>query len=331
MNSETVNSVTGPISAADLGIVLMHEHILMGYPGWEVDLSVSPFDRKVLVAKTVRVMEELKECGVKTFVDATTADFGRKADLYREVSEKSGMQIICATGLYNESRGGSEYWKFRSRLGDIGREIFELFMKELMVGIRNSTIKAGVIKLATGPGTITDYEKKVFRAAARAQQETGVPIITHTDNGTMGREQADLLIAEGVSPEKIQIGHMSNSTDLQYHLDVLSTGVYGAFDRLGLAGLAGSPPDSAKLPVLIGLIGKGHAKRLMLSHDYIMNWLGRPMPIEPVNIPNLTNWYPTHLFKRIMPALRKAGVTDAEIKTMIEENPRRLFGRQDQS
>ena len=37
MSTETVNSVTGPISVKDLGVTLMHEHILIGYLDWEAD------------------------------------------------------------------------------------------------------------------------------------------------------------------------------------------------------------------------------------------------------------------------------------------------------
>ncbi|RJQ77565.1 MAG: phosphotriesterase-related protein [Desulfobacteraceae bacterium] len=304
----------------------MHEHILVGYPGWEVDQSVAPLDRASLVAKAVKLMGELRALGVNTVVDATTADFGRQADLYQEIAEKSEMQIICATGLYGENRGGSEYWKFRARFGEIGAEIYHLFLQELTVGIKQSAIKAGVIKLVSGKGAITDYENKVFQAAARAQQETGVPIITHTEMGTMGREQADLLIAAGVKPAKIQIGHMSNSTDLQYHLNVLASGVYSAFDRLGLEGLAGSPPDSAKLPLLIELIKRGFTERLILSHDYIMAFLGRPLSINPSDIPSLAKWHPSHLFKNVLPELKAAGVSDAQISTMLKQNPCRLFG-----
>lgn len=326
MNPVKVNTVTGPIAPEEMGITLPHEHIMYGYPGWQADQTVYPLDRRAVVNRMVGILEELKTFGLKTHVDATPADQGRDPEIYKEISEKAGVHIICSTGLYNETQGGSAYWKFRSMLGDISNELYELFLKEITVGIRGTGIKAGCIKVASSHGSITDYENKVFQAAARVHRETGVPIITHTEEGTMGPEQAELLTNAGVDPRRIQIGHMSNSTDMRYQLAVLDKGVFGAFDRMGIEVIAGCPYEREKMPVLIGLIRSGRAHQLMLSHDFIATWLGRPLPVNPADLPFLANWYPTHVFKNVIPALKAAGVTDAEIRTITVDNPRRLFG-----
>ena len=78
--------------------------------------------------------------------------------------------------------------------------------------------------MASGEGRISKYEEAFFKAAARAQKDTGIVIITHTEAGTMGPEQADLLLAEGGIKEKIAIGHMCGNKDLEYHLEVLKRG-----------------------------------------------------------------------------------------------------------
>ena len=72
-----VNTVTGPISPDDLGITLMHEHILYGYPGWEGDQTIAPFDGEAIVANAVMVLDMLKSLGLRTYVDATALDGGR--------------------------------------------------------------------------------------------------------------------------------------------------------------------------------------------------------------------------------------------------------------
>ena len=60
MKQSQVNSVTGPLSSDEMGITLMHEHILFGYPGWEGDLTIAPFDRQTIVNTGVEVLKRPK-------------------------------------------------------------------------------------------------------------------------------------------------------------------------------------------------------------------------------------------------------------------------------
>lgn len=327
MNGTYVNTVLGPVAPEDLGVTLMHEHILYGYPGWEGDQTVAPFDRAAIVTNAVTILKALREnFQVKTYVDATPNDGGRRVDVLREVSEKSGVQIVCATGYYYEGEGSPTYWKFRATLGDIREELYELFMKETTVGIQGTGIKAGVLKVGSSQGVITDYEKLLFEAVARVQKEAGVPIISHTQHGTMGPEQAELLIASGADPKHVQIGHMSDNLDMDYQERTLKQGVFVSWDRMGLQGLVGCPMDAQRYPVMIDLIRKGYGSQLMISHDCILNWLGRPLHIPEQVLPLIANWNPFHLFQNIIPALKTGGVTDVQIRGIIVDNPRRLFG-----
>ncbi len=323
---QKVNTVTGPVSPDELGITLMHEHILYGYPGWEGDQTIAPLDREEIVKNAAETLGRLKnEFGVQTCVDATALDGGRMPEIYREVSEKSGVHVICSTGYYYEGEGAPVYWKFRSSLGDVRDELYELFMEEVTHGIRDTGIRAGVVKAGSSKGVITDYEKLMFETAARVQKETGVPIITHTQEGTMGPEQAELLISSGADPKHIQIGHMSDNLEMDYQKAVLEQGVYISWDRMGLQGLAGCPMDKERYPVMTELIKEGYADRLMISHDFIINWLGRPLKIPEQALPLVADWHPSHLFKNIIPELKKGGATEEQIDIIIRQNPRRLF------
>ena len=315
-----INTVLGPIAPEELGVTLMHEHIIYGAAGWYADNTVAPFDREAVIKSSLSVMKTLKRYGLQTFVDATANDTGRDADLLKEISAKSGVNVVCATGLYTEAEGASPYFRLRTQAGDATSEICELFMKEITEGIGTMKVKAGVIKVATGHGRISAYEEMVLRAAARAQKETGVPIITHTEAGTMGPEQADLLISEGVTPGRIMVGHMCGSADLKYHISVLEKGVYIAFDRLGLEVIHS---DAVRKACIIGLISIGYADRIMLSHDSVVRMLGRS--VEEAKSLLLPNWVPTHIFKNIIPALRDSGVPAEKIRLMMVDNPRSLF------
>jgi phosphotriesterase-related protein len=317
------NTVLGPVSTDELGVTLMHEHLVFSYLGWECDALAPPYDREVAATACVKALNEAKGYGLKTLVDATATDMGRDVELQKMVSERLGINIVCATGFYTEKLGKAGYFKFRSMVYDIVAELCEVMVKEITQGVGNTGVKAGVIKVGTGHARISSYEEKVLKAAARAQKETGVPIITHTEAGTMGSEQAELLISEGADPKRIVIGHMCGNSDLNYHISVLEKGVNIAFDRLGIDVLF---PDKLRKACLIALIGIGYGDRIMLSQDCWAYRMGRPFEFAEATKPLLANWSYVHVFKNIIPALREAGVSEDKINKLMVENPRRLFG-----
>jgi phosphotriesterase-related protein len=245
----------------------------------------------------------------------------------KDVAEQTGLNIIASSGYYFEGEGAPSYFnRRRLRVKDMVPDICELLKAETTVGIGDTGIKAGVFKVASSKGVITDYEKVFFQAAARVSSEAGIPIITHTQEGTMGPEQADLLIASGADPKRINIGHMGGNTDIQYHLNTLSKGVYISFDRFGLQNVAGCPMDTTREALIAGLCAAGHADRIMLSHDSIIVWLGRPVPSPEAVKLLLGNWNWGHVLKNVVLDLKKMGVSDEQIQLMLVENPRRLFG-----
>lgn len=320
-----VNTVTGEISSEELGKTLPHEHIAFGYPGFQGDVTFGKYDREQVVRVGLDVAGRAKPQGVETIVDATPNECGRDVEALREVSERGGINIVCSTGYYYEAESAPAYFKFRAALGDAETEIYEMMMAEITEGIAGTGIKAGVIKLASSKDVITDYEAMFFRAGARAQRETGVPIITHTQEGTMGPEQAELLVAEGANPRRCQIGHMDGNTEVAYQLTTLAHGVQIAFDRFGVQGIVGAPMDEARTAMLIGLLGMGYTDRILLSHDKVNLWLGRPLVFPQAVEQLLANWHTTHLFDNIVPQLEKSGVTGEQIDRIFFENPKNLF------
>lgn len=319
-----INTVRGPISADELGTTLMHEHFTCAYSGWFADASIAPEDYKAALKKNIEVVKTAMAVGINTIVDATPNDVGgRNPEFYKKLAKKTGINIICSTGLYTEHGGSPAYWKMRVMWGeDISKMIAELFIKEITEGIRDTGIKAGVIKVASG-GEMTPYEASVFKAAVMAQKATGVPIITHTEGPTGGVEQAELFIKEGADPKKVMIGHVSNSKDIEYHKAILAKGVYIGFDRIGLDIITPLDVNARNVAELCKL---GYANRIMLSHDTINFWLGRPIPVlSDKTVPILANWRIDTISLRFIPALKKLGVTDEQIKTMMVDNPRNLF------
>lgn len=322
----SAQTVRGPVEAADLGLTLPHEHVLFGYPGYQGDVTLGRFDHHAAMTHCLQVAEAVKSRGVRTIVDATPNECGRDPEFLREFSERSGLNILCSSGYYYEGEGGTAYFHFRMSLGSAGPEIYEMLLKEVTEGIGGTGVKAGVIKLASSRDAITPYERMFFTAAARVQRETFVPIITHTQEGQQGPQQAELLVGEGADPHRIMIGHMDGNTDPDYHRATLAHGVNIAFDRIGLQGIVGTPTDAERLKVLGALLADGHADRILLSHDSIWQWLGRPPVIPEPVLPAVAQWVPTHLFDDILPALQAQGVTEQQVRQMTVENPARVFG-----
>ncbi|WP_273835267.1 phosphotriesterase family protein [Guptibacillus sedimenti] len=322
---ETVETVTGPIAIGQLGKTLVHEHFAFGYPGFSGDISLGAFDFQEALRVGISVAESVMAHGVKTVVDPTPNECGRNPELLQKISTETGLQIICATGYYYEGEGATPYFKFRQGLGTAEEDIYEMFIKEITDGIGTTGIKPGIIKLASSKDQITGYEKMFFKAAARVHKETGISILTHTQEGTMGPDQAKLLVEDGVNPQSIIIGHMCGNTDAAYHLKTLEWGVNIGFDRFGIQGLVGAPYDKERLITLIGLLNSGYEKQIMLSHDTVNYWMGRP-PVLPEQVEKImANWQPVYLFEEIIPKLKVAGISDETIAILFEENPKKLF------
>ena len=320
-----INSALGPISPDKLGQTLIHEHFAFAYPGYQADASIAPYDYEAALQAGLKACEAAKAAGIQTIVDPTPNDTGyRDPLLYKDLSKRTGINIICTTGLYNESEGSPAYWKTRISFGaDIAAMISEMMIKEITEGIGTTGVKAGAIKVGSSP-VMTDYEKAVHKAAVTAQKATGVPIITHTEGPTGGVEQAEFLLSQGADPKKIIIGHMTNSKEISYHRAILEKGVSIGFDRLGLAPLYGVA-DSVSVQNIATLCKEGYANKIMLSHDSVNYWVGRPIAVPDAIMKALANWRIDYVSTDIIPALKAQGVTDEQINTMMVENPKNLF------
>src|SRR5450432_4857019 len=100
-----VNTVTGTCTPDDLGRTLVHEHLLIGYPGWQMDALAPRFRRADALSRGVDRMQELQGFGVGTFLDPCPMDLGRDVEFMAEVAARSGMRIICTTGAFKEDEG----------------------------------------------------------------------------------------------------------------------------------------------------------------------------------------------------------------------------------
>jgi phosphotriesterase-related protein len=305
-------------------MTLVHEHLLVGYPGWFLDALAPPFRRAEALSRGGDRLSELLGFGVRTFLDPCPMDLGRDVEFMAEVAQRSGMRIVCTTGAYKENEG------LTYTFGALPvEEITAIYVKELTEGIGETGIRAGLVKVATGAPTMSDYERKLLTAAGRAAAAVGCPVITHTDHATGGMEQIALLTGEGVPAHRILVGHSDGRDDHAYHRSLADAGSYVGFDRFGIESLIS---DERRIESVVALVESGYTRSLCLSHDATCAaWLGRPifggrMVVTPEMLSAaMPNWESTHLFKRIIPRLLDRGVTQADIETLLVSNPRRYF------
>ncbi|GGC02825.1 phosphotriesterase [Novosphingobium endophyticum] len=327
-----VNTLTGAVPPGELGVTLMHEHVTLQMAGATSDTLVPAPSRAEIIARSVDWLSELKSRGIATIVDPAPGDMGRDLELSAEVSARSGVRIVAATGLFNQAFGGAPYWNGKllylralNRVGDFRKYVADMFINEIRNGVGPERIRCGIIKVASSASAITDYEAEILAAAAIASNETGCPITTHSDDGLLGREQQAALLGHGVPPNRIVIGHSCNTADHGYHRAVVEAGSYIGFDRFGYE-LAGS--DVGRMDALVRLMRSGATECIVISNDACFCWAQNEEPAalrEMLAAEYEKRWNPLRISDVIIPALKARGVSDAEIHTLMVENPRRYF------
>jgi phosphotriesterase-related protein len=245
-------------------------------------------------------------------VDLTTVDLGRDIDLIAAVAKRSPVRVIVATGVW---------WMPQRYFTAHGvDEVAALFVRDIIQGIGASGVKAAIIKCATDTAGVTPVIENVLRASARAQKATGVPISTHTwAAGRSGEAQQAIFAQEGVDLSRVIIGHSGDSEDLGYLRGLMERGSTIGMDRFGLEQYL---PTAKRVEVLAKLCAEGYAGKMVLSHDANC-W--SDMLTEDAKRRTRPLWHYNHISDDILPALRKAGVSEDQIEQMLVRNPRAIF------
>ena len=308
-----VQLTDGTVEVSALGKTLIHEHVLVGMPGWNMDLQAPKFIRSEAMARAVDRIQELHGYGCNSMIDPCPMDIGRDAEFIAEVAQRSGINIVCATGVYNEFEGMP--YTFRTMPAE---DILELYVKEITEGIGDTGIKAGVIKIATH-GEPTEYERKMISVATQASLLTGAPIISHTQLASHGHDQIDIVESCHGHANCMVVGHSGDRDDHGYQASLARRGAFVGLDRFGLDFLL---PDDARMKNLMQLVAAGLREHVVISQDYPVCLLGR----FGVNLEHIApNWGITHIFKSIIPRLKEMGLTDEDVETILVSNPRQLF------
>jgi predicted metal-dependent phosphotriesterase family hydrolase len=301
-----VRTVAGDVAPAELGITYTHEHLFTRPAERLADGGDLVLDDENLAAAELALF---RQAGGRSMVDVTTREFGRGARALRRIARRSGVHVVAVTGHVTE-----EYWRDVVDIGSMTpAALMTEMLTDLTAGMDGSTVRAGVIKAGSSRDGATAAERTVLRAAAMAQQRTGAPITTHTTAGTAALEQADILLASGARADHVCIGHLDRNLDWESHLELAQTGVYLGYDCMSKDWYQ---PDSRRVEFIRRLVAEGFGDRICVSGDLarrssLVSWGGGP-------------GYP-HILWRIVPWLRRAGLTQDQIDTILVANPARFL------
>ena len=313
----TVATVQGEIEAAELGTVLVHEHVRFRDEA-VADQWPSHYDDEVEMGAALESVRAAAERGVSTIFDPTCMFGGRDVEFMRRVADATGVKLVACTGIYTY-----DYLPhfFANRSED---QMAELFIRDIEEGIQDSGIRAAFLKCAADEPGVTPNVEKIHRACARASVQTGAAIMAHSRPASeTAPRQIEIFEEEGVDLQRVQIAHTGDSDDLDYIERVLDRGVWIGLDRYGLPLFL---PTDKRNATAAELIRRGHADRIHISQDFCatIDWFPEEAAQQLVDAGMIEGWSMTLVFDEVLPALREEGVMDeATERTIFVDNARR--------
>jgi phosphotriesterase-related protein len=248
------------------------------------------------------------KAGITALVECSTGGVGQNAAVLKRIAEHTPMAVVASTGVYREGfipaaiRAMSE------------EQLAAFWQREIQVGIGDSGVRAGLIKMGVSNEGVSETEAKNLRAAARAAVATGAAIASHTSGPLSGQnalKELDILESRGLRGERFIWVHTQNESNMDNLAKVAARGAYLSFDALA----PGAEDKFARL--VLWALEKGLERQIHLSHDAGWYHVGEPGGGTVRGF--------TFLVESFLPRLRKEGVSEATIWLLTEENPKRAF------
>ena len=273
-----VRTILGDVPADELKRCGAHEHIIIDaayiaekHPDFLLDdIEAACVD-----------LGEFRDAGGGWVIDTMPTGAGRCSRKLAAASQQSGIHIVCPTGLHLPLY----YPPDHPMLSMDQEELADVFVKEIAEGVCDDGVqlsyRAGVIKVAGGHGKLTPHQREAFSAAGEVSRRTGCPIITHTEQGTAGEEQVNLLLNNGAHPTQVVLSHTDRLPDIAYHRRLLSSGVTLEYDHHFRTYLKdGSCPTADLIAALVPDVprpdrcGNGHGSSRLLARSRWQAGLG---------------------------------------------------------
>ena len=337
--SGRVQTVVGTVAPETLGPTMTHEHLLIDMSfmfempdeasqrfmatqpitlqnlGWIRHNWTTNKDNLTLLNEKTAVEEArlYHMAGGGTLVDATTIGIARDPLALSRISRATGLNIVMGAGYYVDAVHPEDVSAKTD--ADIAQQITE----EITNGVGETRVKAGIIGEIGCTWPLTDNERKVLRGAARAQKETGAPLLIHPGrNEDAPREILDILAESGADLGRTIMGHLDRTVfDFDKLLDLAESGCYLEYDLFGMETshypLADIdlPSDAQRINILGRLIEAGHRDQLVIAQDIctkhrLVKYGGHGY---------------AHIIENIAPRMRGRGFSQEDVDAILVENP----------
>lgn len=313
-----IESVLGPVSPAELGPTDCHDHLFIrgGLP-----IVLEPDFRLDSVDAAISETKEVLAAGGQAIVDCMPLGVGRDAEGLVRVARETGATIIAATGFHKDRYYAADHWV---RDYDVDR-VTALLVAEWAEGMERSgyggpyvdriDARPGIIKIATSVDGPTPTERKLVAAAAAAAVETGLPVISHTESAGAAAIQLELLGRGGVPANQVILSHMDRHSDVDALAAACATGATVCLDWMARMDRR---PDEVIAEQVAGLFARGCGDHVTLGQDLARRQYWHAYGGGPGL---------AHLFTSFVPLLRRIGLSDKEIDTVLVQTPRRVLAR----
>ena len=338
-----VQTVLGPVAPTDLGATSMHEHLVIDFTvvfqgpsgasqrfkayqpvtlenlGWAKYDPFRTFDNLQLLDEDTAVAEAMlyKKAGGGAIVDVTNIGIGRDPVALARIARATGLSIVMGAGYYI----GASHPEGMD--GKTEQDIADEIVADVVTGVADTGIKAGIIGELGCSWPLTENERKVLIAAARAQGETGAAILVHP-----GRDEAapfeilDILAGAGADLSRVVMGHLGRTyASVDRVLELAQKGCYLEYDQFGWEtsyfsyGVIDFPNDGQRLGHIKRLADEGLGSQIVVGQDICVK----------THLVKYGGFGYSHIVEHIVPRMRERGISDEDINAIIVENPARIL------
>ena len=197
----------------------------------------------------------------------------------------------------------------------ITREI----VRDLTEGVGETGVRAGLIGEIGCSWPWTPNERKSVRAAAEAAKQTGAPLMIHPGrHQTAPETHLEELRKVGLDLRRVIMCHIDRTVSDPGRLKAIAdTGCYLEYDLFGIEishypmSDFEIPSDAERMRQILWLMEQGHARQVLMAHDICLK----------VSLTRYGGHGWAHILRRIVPRLRKKGLGEKDIWTLIADNP----------
>lgn len=298
---------------------LSNEPLSMANLGWVMQNPYSSRDNLLVLDEQIAMKEArlYRASGGGTIVDATTIGIGRDPEGLARISRGSGINIVMGAGYYVGATHPM------SLSGSSEDEIASDIVRDITTGVGNSGVKAGIIGEIGCTWPLTTSERKVLKASAIAQKESGASILIHPGrNAQAPMEILSILREGGADLTRVIMGHLDRTIDSLDDLkQIAATGCVMEWDLFGTEisfyplSDFDMPNDPQRLKYIRTMIDEDLGENIVISQDICTNH-------------RLTH-YGGHgygyILEHIVPRMRTKGFSENEIYALTQGNASRLL------